>query len=144
MAVANLKNLLGAGGSSIVLKAGQSFSTQYGIGGVSTGSLNVSAPTQVIALTGRWALTFVQVLCSNPSVGTMTATLNVDGVNVIGAASVGTGQAIPIHGMQVNSVANSLSSAQSPVIICNTSITLTLQRSTADTVSVQYCALAIE
>jgi hypothetical protein len=142
MAVANLKNLLGAGGSSIVLKAGQSFSAQYGIGGISTGSLNVSSPTQVIALTGRWALTFVQIQCSNPSVGTMTATLNVDGVDVVSGASTGTGTPIPFLGMQLTS--GSISSAQSPVIICNTSITLTLQRSTADTVSVQYCALAIE
>jgi len=87
-------------------------------------------------------LTFVQIQCANPSVGTMTATLNVDGVNVVSGASTGTGTPIPFLGMQLTS--GSISSAQSPVIICNTSITLTLQRSTADTVSVQYCALAIE
>lgn len=145
MTVANLKNIFGGGGGSgLVLKAGQSFNSQFGVGGVSTTAINVSSPTDVISLTGRWAVTFIQITCSNPSVGTMTATLNVDGVNVLSSSSIGTAAWIPVTGMVLNSTITSLGSAQSPVLVCNSGLTLTLQRSTSDTVTIQYCALAIE
>lgn len=141
MAVANLKNLLGAGGSSIVLKAAQSYEVRYGIGGVETPFLDVSSPTNIVSLTGRWALVFLRFTCNASGAGTMTGTLNVDGVNVLQSAPIGTTGG-SICGMQIDQ--SGIITGQSPIIICNNSLTFTIQRSTADTVRVSYCALAIE
>lgn len=143
MPTANLKNIYGGGGSSLALKAGQSFSTtlNMGIGGVNTGPLNVSSPTNVIRLTGRWAVTLINLACANPATGTMTATLTVDGVNVLSGASVGTAANINLWGQGTNA---SATTSSPPVIICNTSLTLSIQRSTADTVETRCIALAID
>ena len=144
MAVANLKNLLGAGGQSLVLKAGQSFSPTYGIGGFQTASIDVSSSTDIISLSGRWALTFAQLICNNAGAGTMTATLEVDGVAVLAAASVGTAGNITLFGLQLFAGVANVFTPANPPIICNTSIRLTIQRSTTDPVSCRYTALAIE
>jgi hypothetical protein len=77
----------------------------------------------------------------------MTATLTVDGVSVLTAASIGTTVYIPLYGGLFTAlgtgVVNNAQASQTP-IVCNNSLTLTLQRTTADTVSVRYIALAIE
>ena len=147
MTVANLKTLLGSGsGGSFKLKAGQSWGA-CGIGTVATGALNVSTATDVISLTGKWAITSIEISCSASGTGTMTATLTVDGVSVLTAASVGTTAYIPLYGGLFTAlgtgVVNNSQASQTP-IVCNNSLTLTLQRTTADTVSVRYIALAIE
>jgi hypothetical protein len=144
MAVANLKTLLSAGGGgSFTYKTGQSYSTvnSMGIGGVSTGALDVSTATDVISLTGKWAVPLINLLCAASGTGTMTATLTVDGVQLISSASVGTNQFVNLWGQAASST---FSTAQHPVLTCNSSMTLTIQRSTPDVVTTNYVALAIE
>ena len=144
MATANLKNLFGGGGGSFTFLAGQSFSANLGLGGVITGSINVSSPTNVINLTGRWAITSIEIVCSSPGTGTMTASLSVDGVNVLSGASTGTAQNIPFFGTTGQLTSGGPFSGQPSPLVCNSSFVLTLQRSTADTVQLRYIAMAIE
>ena len=144
MAVANLKNIFRGGGSSVVLKAGQSYAAPYGIGYVQTASIDVSSSTDIINLSGRWALTFAQLTCTNAGAGTMTASLVVDGVAVLASASVGTAGNITIFGLQLFAGVSDVFTPANPIIICNSSIRLTIQRSTTDAVSCRYTALAIE
>lgn len=144
MATANLKNLFGGGGGSFTLKAGQSFSTNIGLGGVITGSINVSSPVNVINLTGRWVITSIEIVCSSPGSGTMTATLSIDGVNVLSGASTGTAQNIPFFGAVVQLTSGGPFVGQPPPLVCNSSFVLTLQRSTADTIQLRYIAMAID
>lgn len=147
MAVANLKTIFGGGsGGSFTLKAGQSYLNNIGIGGITTGAINVVAATDVISLTGRWAITFIEIVCSSAGTGTMTATLTVDGVSVLGAASIGTQQYINFYGSSApaNGTTLNFQTPSQPPIVCNSNLTLNLQRSTADTITVRYVALAIE
>lgn len=147
MAVANLKTIFGGGsGGSFTLKAGQSWGP-CGIGTVATGSLVVSSPTDVISLTGRWAIPSIEISCAGAGSGTMTATLVVDGVSLLTSVSIGTTAYINFYGGLFTAlgtgVANNAQSMQPP-LVCNSNLTLTLSRTTADTVSVRYIALAIE
>lgn len=147
MAIANLKLIFGgSSGGSFTLKAGQSYLDGAGVGGINTGSLDVSSATDVISLTGKYVITHIQIACSNPGVGTMTASLTVDGVTVLGSAAIGTAQYIAFYGMQqpANGAAAGPLTTPQPPIVCNTNMSLNLQRSTADTVTVRYIALAIE
>lgn len=146
MAIANLKLIFGgSSGGSFTMKSGQSYLDTLGVGGVSTGALDVSTATDVISLTGKYVIMCIQVQCSNPGVGTMTASLTVDGVTVLGSAAIGTAQFIAFYGVQFPAAGSSgaLITPQPP-IVCNTNMSLNLQRSTADTVTVRYIALAIE
>lgn len=135
MATANLKNLFGGGGGSFVLKAGQSYSiTGTRFGGVLTAPLNVSSPTNVISLTGRWSVPLISLSVASPGSGTMTATLVIDGVTVLATVPIGTSSNIPLW---------EFSQTGMP-LVCNSSLVLTLQRTTTDTVTTAYTALAIE
>lgn len=147
MAIANLKLIFGGStGGSLTLKAGQSYLNALGVGGVTTGSIDVSSPTNVINLTGKWALSFIEIVCASAGTGTMSATLTVDGVAVVAAASIGTAQYINFYGASApaNGTVSNYQTPSQPIIICNTNMSLTLQRSTADTITVRYIALAIE
>ena len=127
--------------SGLKLRGLQTYSDQVGgIGGIYMSGLNLSGAGQtVLSLTGKWALDFACVVPSSAT-GTMTMELIVDGETKYNGAVSPISTRTPLIGTSTS--ATTLSPLAAP-IICESSLTLKLIRSVADTTIFTARAFAV-
>lgn len=126
----------------IKLRGLQTYNDQVGgLGGIYMSGLNLSGAGQtVLSLTGKWALDFACIVAGSTT-GTLTMELIIDGETKYNGSISPISTRTPLIGTSTS--ATTLSPLAAP-IVCESSLTLKLTRSVADSTTFTARALAIE
>lgn len=138
MATANLKIVYGGGGGLMRLAANQTYTGQLGMGGIFVPLTTVTTATNMLILNGRYALRQLYINYLAGAASNLTVTLTIDGrvvLNTIIPLGTSAGSA--------NIFGDAVSGNISGEIEVNTNLTLSVQRSVAEQVSVTANALAL-
>lgn len=138
MATANLKIIYGGGGGLMRLAANQTYTAEFGMGGIFVPLTTVTTATNMLVLNGQYALRQLYISYLAGAASNLTVVLTIDGrvvLNTIIPLDTSAGTANIFGSAVLGQISGEIEVA--------TNLTLSVQRNVAAQVSVTANALAL-